>query len=619
MKTKNIEILFVSLPPSIITIPSPPFSVLKAYLARHSVHSEILYINHLIEKEHDFLNYTSSSTTESIIPFLGLINKKNPKKSKYIQSYYNCLFPDLFLTERSYKNDILKDFENQCLKLIDITIQKIKHNNCKIVGFTSKFSQWLPAIFFAEYIKQAFPDIKIITGGWTNSQAAIDFLKLNPIIDYGIWGEGEIPLLKLTNYILSPKTNNITEIPRLVYNHEGKTYKNNGGTIDTYIDFDKVKLISDFEDYFASIKKLKLENVLIPLERGRGCNWNKCKFCYLAQGYKFRIKRNDVILKEIIYHIEKLQHYKFFFTDNDIIGYDISDFNQFLDSLIELKSKYNELEIIMAEIISKGVDVETIKKMRQAGFKNVQVGVEAISSSLLSDINKKQNIIENFFFIKKAIKNGLTIRGANIITESPNETDEMIMESIDNLHCYRFLLKEEDFNFEIIPLCVSNYSKYLREIKDKEHQELWNLGELDQIVPNEYLTKIDRFSLMHFSVNQAEKPLWVLFKKALAFYKRKEFSYKVDIDHENQYLHYTEYSKTELIKDIEVDDKVHWHILNQLNDNVYKIDKLYENVKNQFKDLMWDQFSPRLEELFNEDLIFIDKKNDFVVSVIDLN
>ncbi len=320
-----------------------------------------------------------------------------------------------------------------------------------------------------------------------------------------------------------------------------------------------------------------------------------------------------MLISEIRFLIKKYNCFQFFFTDNDVIGADLQEFNFLLDKLILLKAEYPAFTIVMAEIISKNIDFNTIRKMGLAGFKHVQVGLEAISEELLIDINKKQSIIDNFFFIKNAIKEGILIKGANIIIETPNETDDMIIETINNLHYYRFLLnKQMDFN--IIPLGVSNFSNYLRQIKKANKEKDWNISEFSQLMEDKYYKNIDRFSLMDFVVDKAEKPLWNLFGRVLNFYKRKKFSYKIKVK-QNKDILFKEYSNKRLIKKILFNKPVYWHILSSLNYHVYSVDELCRCIT-ALLPIDKAEIIDALQELKSEDLIFCDKLYGRYVSLI---
>lgn len=614
MKTKSTDITFISLPPSLIAIPSPSFSVLKSYLLESGIKSNIIYANHYIEKEIDFFKEEGLNGIESFLPFLYL-NKNNSKNKEYLNIYFKSFFPDLFLTDRTLSNEVLNDLICKCDEIINNIIDEIRISNVKIIGFTSKFNQWIPAIVVAQYIKLKFPHIKIVIGGWSSSQAAYDFLSINSEFDYSIWGEGEIPLLQLVRHVID---NNCTidKIPRLVYRVNGQLTKGISGNINTYVNFNKNSPFPNFDDFFISSKKIEIKNIIFPIEGGRGCNWNSCSFCYLSQGYKYKVKDPSTIIKEIEFQINKYNKYAFFFTDNDVVGKNLSEFNRLLDGLILLKEKHPHFEIIMAEIISYKIDIVTIKKMNAAGFKNVQVGLESISESNLIDINKKQSIVENFFFIKHSLNNGINIKGANIIVDTPNENDTMIMETINNLHKYRFILNS-DFNFSIIPLGVANSSKYLKTIKERKEEHLWTNSDLIQIIPEEYYTKIDRFSLLTYINNASEKPLWNLFYRILNFYKRKKFNYTVEYNETDQSICYNEYSDKEIIKDILIDNLIQVNILKLLFEKILTADELYESLCNLIT-LNKEDFLEKLAELIDEDLVFMDNATQSVVSVIDV-
>lgn len=613
MKTKNIDITFICLPPSLVAIPSAAFSVLKTYLNMNNIHSSIIYANHYLEKDVDYFKESQVSNTESYLPFISLYNKIEPSKTKYIKTYYKSFFPDYFLSDRTLDDEIEADIEAQYSMVVEKIIHDLKENHTKIVGFSSKFHQWIPALYMARRIKEQIPHIIFITGGWTHKKAAEDFLQLHSFFDYSIWGEGEIPLTLLIQHILNNNQIELSSIPRLVYHGYSGVASTHNGSPDTYIDFKDKNAPSDFSDYFESLRNLNLTDYVLPIERGRGCNWNKCSFCYLAQGYIFRLKPTESLITEILFLIKEYNSFNFFFTDNDVIGSDIEEFNHLLDQLIILKDKHPSFSIIMAEIISKDVDYNTIQKMSRAGFKHVQVGLESISEELLIDINKKQSIIDNFFFIKSAINEDIVIKGANIIIETPNETDDMIIESINNLHYYRFLLnKKMDFN--ITPLGVSNFSKYLHQIKKANQEGDWNISEFIQLIDDKYYKDIDRFSLMDFVIDKAEKPLWNLFGRVLNFYKRKKFTYKVKVK-QNKDILYKEYSNKKLIKEILFNKPIYWYILNSLNYHVFSTDELLLSII-PFLSIDKKDLIHALQELEEEDLIFHDKLYGRYVSVI---
>jgi len=70
---------------------------------------------------------------------------------------------------------------------------------------------------------------------------------------------------------------------------------------------------------------------------------------------------------------------------------------------------------MLAEIITRGIDFETIKKMHIAGFFHVQIGYESPSDTLLYKIDKKNSFASNLFFIKWAHELNINVGGMNVL------------------------------------------------------------------------------------------------------------------------------------------------------------------------------------------------------------
>lgn len=614
------DIMFVCLPPAQTTVPSPAFSYLKSYLQTEGITSDIIYANIQFKNCFDLSIIDESKIDDfaEILPFLWLNNKEfNLKKEEYFRIKFQSLYPNLFLYDKALFDELIQDMEKQYEDIIANITNKILLSKVPVVGFTSKFYQWLPSLIIARRIKRANPKIIIISGGWSNSQSAVDFMTLHhDIIDYAIWGEGEIPLSLIVNKISKGKNIIIEKIARLVYFEDNQIKKTIPGKIDTYFDYNSRVYIPDFEDYIKAIGNVNNNTQLYPIERGRGCNWNKCNFCYLSQGYRFRIKPNKFLISEIKYIIETCGIKSFFFTDNDVIGSDLSYFNSLLDDMIKLRQEYPDMEIKMSEIISKDLNASIIQKMQKAGFKSLQLGIEAISENLLTAINKKQTVLDNFFVIKTALKYNIEILGANLIYTTPSETSRTIIQTIDNLHHFRFILSHKSFSFNLIPLGVANYSRYLSQIRNDHKEYDWNLFEYRDLIDDKYLSSIDPYSLFDFVSSRKANEYWADFEKVYQFYKNSNFSYTVELT-DNNLLHYKEYVNGCLIKDIDFEETLYTDILKTLNKKKCSIDCLYAELS-KTSEVTYQGLKDALYNLQSEDLIWIDSNNNDVVSIIDI-
>ena len=91
-------------------------------------------------------------------------------------------------------------------------------------------------------------------------------------------------------------------------------------------------------------------------------------------------------------------------------------------------------------------NAQLMEKMAIAGFKNIFIGYDALSDSLLSKMNKSNNFSDNIFFVKHSLKNGISPI-VNVIKHVPGENEEDVQECINNLHYLRFFYNNSIVSF----------------------------------------------------------------------------------------------------------------------------------------------------------------------------
>jgi radical SAM superfamily enzyme YgiQ (UPF0313 family) len=79
----------------------------------------------------------------------------------------------------------------------DMILNRIKKEEPDFVGFTATTSSFLDAVRIAGKIKNMRPRISIIFGGVHVTALREPLMRDYPAIDYGVVGEGELPLLAL--------------------------------------------------------------------------------------------------------------------------------------------------------------------------------------------------------------------------------------------------------------------------------------------------------------------------------------------------------------------------------------------------------------------------------------
>lgn len=570
MQYSSSKLILISLPPFRLTTPSASLTVLKQYMDMQGLKSNIKYFN-IEYAQMNLLCKKNIGDEELLLPFLYLLNRKIfhvQDKADKVKLHMVHTFPYLFHTDISLADEIFDDIINRVENWILSKIDEVLQEKPFMVGFSSKFDQWIPAAVFSYYLKKESPSIPVVIGGWNNRMSAHNILVIIKYFDFSIWGEGEKPLSKLIKYLNQEIS--IEKVPRLVYWTDDKVKATKTHMQDSFIKLNEIAFWK-FDDYMKYLSMLdNTDNAQFPLERSRGCNWNRCKFCSLNQGYCYQINNNESFVSYVRQTIMNNQVYEFYMVDNDFVGDSVQDFKELLYLLENIKKEYPKFSINMAEVITCKTDKETISLMARAGIKHVQIGLESMSESLLSQINKKQTVADNFFFMKNAIGQGITVGGANIITKTLNENDSSVFESIHALHYFRFVLGDSKLRINMTELGLSQNSIYLNMAKKNQEINFWNISPIASMLPDQLSSTEDRFSLFMYFDCRTENPLWNLFRKNLEFYQTNTFSYSFSLETEG-YM-YREYLNERLVKEILLEEH-YIDIINSLQEKVYSLNE----------------------------------------------
>lgn len=326
------KVLLNWLPPSMENMPSPAHSVLKYSLEKVGYKVDIEYWNlklsPILESFLNFGNEIYRKEFNKLIPFyayLGIEYKQDAILNTLVENIL-YLKPQLHIKGKEYILSEFYRFHDSFNKLIDSFISNtLLDEEYFLVGFSSRFYQWIIATIIARKIKSVLPNLNLIIGGFGTRNEAKAFHKNFKYFDFVSWGEGEYSL-KLVCDILS-HGGEVCEIPNTLTNNDTRSVSTKPLQ---YSDIDKQKF--DFTNYFNQIGcTIDKKDIVLPIEAGRGCHWKKCHFCFLNTGYKSRSKSSNIVINEIKEYIDKYGVKRFLFLDNDIIGGDLEQFNILLD------------------------------------------------------------------------------------------------------------------------------------------------------------------------------------------------------------------------------------------------------------------------------------------------
>lgn len=269
--------------------------------------------------------------------------------------------------------------------------------NTDILGVRAMIHNVPYALNLLKKAKEINPDIKTIIGGFHATLSPEDVNK--EYIDYIVRGEGEKPFREI---ILGKLTTKIVESPM-------------------FEDLDDLP----FPAYdLVNISKYQSFGVnTITLETSRGCPF-RCNFCSVRKFFNdtYRAKSIPRVIDEIQRYTKKTDVAINFVDDNHTV--DVKHSIKLCEAIIE-----NDLNHILffcqsrVDILAK--NPELVKKMADAGYWCVFLGVESPYQASLDGMNKKQTWEQAKEAVRLLNDYGI-LSFVSIVIGSPNETEEMI-------------------------------------------------------------------------------------------------------------------------------------------------------------------------------------------------
>jgi len=325
------------------------------------------------------------------------------------------------------------DIDIECLDLnvnnltMDQLILKLKNDKYHVVGLGGFSVQLKSTIDICNTIKTNFPDITVIVGG-VQVYGSDDFILNNSKADIVCIGESELILPELIHQLY--KNGDLSNIPSIKYKKNGSVIDNGGFSIVNNLDeisFPKYDAF-EMEKYIKSHYNKEAGLRTIDFIFSRGCPY-KCSYCINSKKpVKVRYRSVDNIITEI-----RLLKNK----------YQINDF-ACTDELFTINKK-KALEICEAlktegitwrtSVRADGINEELLLAMKNAGCRQLVIGLESGSDRILQSMNKKADTKKYHEAIKLLRKHDINFY-PNFMIGMPEETEATIKETekfcIDN-------------------------------------------------------------------------------------------------------------------------------------------------------------------------------------------
>ncbi|MEW6520955.1 MAG: RiPP maturation radical SAM C-methyltransferase [Thermodesulfobacteriota bacterium] len=426
------RLALVSMPWAIFNRPSVQLGALKSYI---EAHSEV--------------------KVRTLHPYLGVARLLGRDLYHFISAniwicealYSAILFPELRADARRVaeeeagraENGVAFDFDATCAQLERHLADWVAAGDWQhydLAGFSVCFNQLLATLAAVSVLKKAHPRLPVVLGG---SSCPADFgpaLFAHFPVDFLISGEGEEALLNLCAFLAGRSAT-------LADNISSAAAPGRAGTSCGGRQLEVAGLpCPDYDDYFREMQSQfggEPFIPVIPVEFSRGCWWRRCTFCNLNLQWRgYRHKPAEKMAAEVLALAGRHKALDFVFTDNALPPRDAL---AFFATMADTGMDFRFFAEVRADQRGRAMEIS-----RRGGLTSVQVGIEALSNSLLAKMVKGVTVLDNLAIMKDALANGVVLDG-NLIVEFPGSTDEEVRETLANL----------DFAFPFHPLTTAAF------------------------------------------------------------------------------------------------------------------------------------------------------------------
>jgi len=319
------------------------------------------------------------------------------------------LYLAAYLEKNNYSN--IRVLDADAVKTTWSELKKIlEEEKPDLIGITGASFVFPALVKTARIIRDILPDSVIIAGGFGPTTEPEKVLKsAGCAVDFVVLGEGEITLLELIKSIEKGEED--------FKNIDGLAYLDQENLVTTnpreYIkDLDILPwpayhlLVPDFTEYGGMHAQYKeMGRPVGILLASRGCP-HRCTFCSLgSKMYRQRDPKDIVDEMEFLknkFGLKSIQIY-----DDEFIGMSLQQ-NQWIEKICDeiiTRGLNQKLTFLVQGRCSQFVELDVLKKMRQAGFRWIWWGVESGSQKVLDSINKDiriDNITRDFLLAKQA-------------------------------------------------------------------------------------------------------------------------------------------------------------------------------------------------------------------------
>ena len=366
----------------------------------------------------------------------------NPKLLQYAHQVFksadklSCLPYSSFNpydTYATYYEDLCKIIfdkeQNIFIEYFEQKLDEIKEINPDYIGISISYRQQMIAGLTVANLLKKHTNAHINIGGNYISRL-IEYIPYYPdffniFADSISFGEGENSILDFARFIDGEIS--LDKVPQLIYQDKetGQVKQNNT--------FKKVVLsrvqTPDYSDY--DLDKYLLPEKVLPIQIQRGCYWNKCAFCSFSHAKTPSVKKMESVIEEIKHYVDTYGVRMFMIIDEAVTPYVL---NKLADTIIESKL---DVRFFTQSKFEKEFDYKLLKKLFDAGFRNMWWGLESANERVQNLMNKGISLKYVPEILKNSDKVGI-LNALFCMCGFPTATYE------EDMDTYNFIRKHND-------------------------------------------------------------------------------------------------------------------------------------------------------------------------------
>ena len=341
--------------------------------------------------------------------------------------------------------------QDACLDTL--STQQLVHRcqDSDLVGISAYSCDYNAAAELVRGLKQSRPDRPVVLGGSHFSALPKHIMRELPVLDFGIVGEGEVPLTQLARHITEQADpDQLSEIEGLVY-RKGDDVRINPNRFYTQHELPDRPAweILELDRYPLQPNGVFSRGMRVaPLITSRGCPY-ACSFCEcrLLSGNRVRRRPVSMVLDEMESLARRFRIDEFNILDSAFL-HDGPYVQSFCEAMIE-----RDLRIYWS--LTSGVRIDTLtpeiaRIMEKAGCYSMALGIESGSDRVLKDMKKNLTVDQVMKKVRQIREcSSIRLTGFFIIgypTETKQDTADTIRLSV-NLP----LDRANFFNFQPLP------------------------------------------------------------------------------------------------------------------------------------------------------------------------